>query len=128
MSANTTEFVSKLDSQRLKRNEYAKQYRIRNKSDVIDDASEERRIALNLKAKFYRDRKKKIKEAATIEILPAKLKFCDVSLNVIFGFTKVMESHTHFILVFIATTILIVYLFVTCPHAPASPVSRTFFS
>jgi hypothetical protein len=48
----------KHEQKRLKRNEYARQYRERNKSDIIDDASEEKRFALNAKAKMYRDRRK----------------------------------------------------------------------
>jgi hypothetical protein len=61
MTTHVVEDLSKYEKQRLKRNEYARQYRERNKSDIIDDASEERRIALNLKAKFYRDRRKAAK-------------------------------------------------------------------
>ena len=51
---------AKHEKLRLKRNEYARNYRERNKTTVIDDESEEKRIALNLKAKFYRERKKAV--------------------------------------------------------------------
>jgi hypothetical protein len=51
---------AKKEKLRLKRNEYARNYRERNKTIVIDDESEEKRIALNLKAKFYRERKKAV--------------------------------------------------------------------
>jgi len=63
----------KQETRRLKRNEYARKYRAQNKSDIIDDASEEKRIAFNLKAKFYRDRRKAsdaIKLAAVCTTLP----------------------------------------------------------
>ena len=52
----------KYEKLRLKRNEYARHYRERNKTTVIDDESEEKRIALNLKAKLYRDRKNEKKK------------------------------------------------------------------
>ena len=108
LSMNITEMLSKTELQRLKRNEYARQYRKRNKSDVIDDASEEKRIALNLKAKFYRDRKKdqKVQEELTIENVPVSMK----------NLTDIIDSHIPFVVTFIGI-ILIVFVFTTCPRS-----------